>query len=70
MAHGPVRPNSSWLVLMRETCHMVKGDSNDVKLTTEELMMMKVVAQLLKPLIQQRKFKIFLGWWYWRRRSR
>jgi hypothetical protein len=36
---------------MRETWCMVKGDYNDVELVTEESMMLKVVAQLLEPLI-------------------
>jgi hypothetical protein len=43
------------LVLMRETWRMVEGDYDDVECTTEESMMSKVVAQLLKPLIQRRQ---------------
>jgi hypothetical protein len=43
------------MALMRETWHMIEGVCNNVELVTEESMMSKVVAQLLKPLIWRRR---------------
>jgi hypothetical protein len=45
----------SWLVLMRETWLVVEGDYDDVELVMEGLMMLKVLALLLKPLLQWRR---------------
>jgi hypothetical protein len=39
---------------MRETWHMVEGDYDDVVLTMQGSMTLKVLALLLKPLMQRR----------------